>query len=164
MTVRSKLLALAAAGVLGISAPASAQVEYVRAYRDDLTYVMATESSVQNLTGGFSLYDMDETLESEVYFVYVPADKVWMAVRDVMVADGKKLTNRPDVRGLLNSGQVGAARHQAHLMPGVRKTRTERAADGAGDRQRSLPAHWHAPALDTDAAGTREDRAGGKRQ
>mgnify|MGYP006268642195 CR=1 FL=1 len=84
--------------------------EYVRGYRDDLTYVMATETYVQTLTGGYSLYDMDETLESEVYFVYVPADRVWMAIRDVLVADGKKLLNRPDVRSILNSGQVGAAR------------------------------------------------------
>lgn len=84
--------------------------EYLRGYRDELTYVMATEKYVQELTGGFSLYDMDETLASDVYFVYVPADKVWMAIRDVEVVDGKVLKDRPDVRAILNSGLVGAAR------------------------------------------------------
>jgi len=84
--------------------------DYVREYRDRLTYVMATERYTQTLTGGFSLYDMDETLASDVYFVYVPADKVWMAIRDVEIVDGKVLKERDNVRTLLNSGQVGAAR------------------------------------------------------
>ena len=88
----------------------SKAAEYVRQYRDQLTYVMATERYTQKLTGGFSQYDMDETLASDVYFVYVPADKVWMAVRDVEVVDGKTLANRQNVRAVLNSGQVGAAR------------------------------------------------------
>lgn len=83
---------------------------YVREYRDQLTYVMATERYTQKLTGGFSQYDMDETLASDVYFVYVPADKVWMAIRDVEIVDGKVLKERDNIRGLLNSGQVGAAR------------------------------------------------------
>ena len=84
--------------------------DYVREYRDQLTYVMATERYVQKLTGGFSQYDMDESLASDVYFVYVPADKVWMAIRDVEIVDGKVLKQRDNVRALLNSGQVGAAR------------------------------------------------------
>jgi hypothetical protein len=71
---------------------------------------MATERYVQKLTGGFSQYDMDETLASDVYFVFVPADNVWMAVRDVEIVDGKVLKQRDNVRSLLNSGQVGAAR------------------------------------------------------
>jgi len=84
--------------------------EYVREYREQLTYVMATERYVQKVTGGLSQYDMDETLASDVYFVYVPADKVWMAIRDVEIVDGKTLKQRENVRALLNSGQVGAAR------------------------------------------------------
>lgn len=84
--------------------------DYLRDYRDQLTYVMATERYTQTLTGGFSQYDMDESLASDVYFVYVPADKVWMAIRDVEIVDGKVLKERDNVRALLNSGQVGAAR------------------------------------------------------
>ena len=83
---------------------------YVRDYREQLTYVMATERYTQTLTGGISQYDMDETLASDVYFVYVPADKVWMAIRDVEIVDGKVLKERDNVRAILNSGQVGAAR------------------------------------------------------
>lgn len=84
--------------------------DYVREYRNQLTYIMATERYTQTLTGGLSQYDMDLTLASDVYFVFVPADKVWMAVRDVETVDGKVLKDRENVRALLNSGQAGAAR------------------------------------------------------
>lgn len=82
---------------------------YVAEYRQQLTYVMATERSKQTLIGGFS-GRAEESLASDVYFVYIPADKVWMAVRDVEVVDGKAVKDRDNVREMLNSGQVGAAR------------------------------------------------------
>ncbi|TAK16808.1 MAG: hypothetical protein EPO35_04565 [Acidobacteria bacterium] len=85
--------------------------EYLHDYRDKLTYVMATERSKQTLVGGFAAGGQaEETLASDVYFVYIPADKVWMAVRDVEIVDGKTLKERDNVRELLSSGQVGAAR------------------------------------------------------
>jgi hypothetical protein len=85
--------------------------DYLKEYREKLTYVMATERSKQTLIGGFAgTAGTDETLASDVYFVYIPADKVWMAVRDVEIVDGKVLKDRDNVRDLLNSGQVGAAR------------------------------------------------------
>lgn len=93
-----------------VDAVVAKAADYVREYRDQLTYVMATERYTQTLTGGFSLYDMDETLASDIFFVYVPADKVWMAIRDVEIVDGKVLKERDNVRSLLNSGQIGAAR------------------------------------------------------
>lgn len=93
-----------------VNAIVAQAADYVREYREQLTYVMATERYTQKLTGGISQYDMDETLASDVYFVYVPADKVWMAIRDVEVVDGKALKERDNVRAILNSGQVGAAR------------------------------------------------------
>ena len=93
-----------------VEAVVAKAANYVREYRDQLTYVMATERYTQKLTGGFSLYDMDETLASDIFFVYVPADKVWMAIRDVEIVDGKVLKERDNARALLNSGQIGAAR------------------------------------------------------
>jgi hypothetical protein len=85
--------------------------DYLKDYREKLTYVMATERSKQTLVGGFAgATPVNETLASDVYFVYIPADKVWMAVRDVEIVDGKVLKERDNVRDLLNSGQVGAAR------------------------------------------------------
>lgn len=93
-----------------VDAVVAKAADYVREYRDQLTYIMATERYTQKLTGGFSQYDMDESLASDVYFVYVPADKVWMAIRDVEIVDGKVLKERDNVRALLNSGQVGVAR------------------------------------------------------
>lgn len=84
---------------------------YLQEYRDKLSYVMATERSKQRLVGGFAgSLGSDETLASDVYFVYIPADKVWMAVRDVEIVDGKVIKDRDNVRDILNSGQVGAAR------------------------------------------------------
>lgn len=85
--------------------------DYLKEYRDRLTYVMATERSKQTLIGGFGgPAGTNETLASDVYFVYIPADKVWMAVRDVEIVDGKVIKDRDNVRDLLNSGHVGAAR------------------------------------------------------
>lgn len=83
---------------------------YVTEYRERLTYLMATERYKQTLSGGLTQYDMEESLASDVYFVYVPSDKVWMAIRDVEVVDGKALKERENVRAILNSGQTGAAR------------------------------------------------------
>jgi hypothetical protein len=85
--------------------------EYLTEYRDQLTYVMATERTKQTLTGGYSLGGSAEmSTAADVFFVYVPADAVWMAVRDVEIVDGRLLKERDNVRALLNSGQVGAAR------------------------------------------------------
>ena len=84
---------------------------YVANYREQLTYVMATERSKQTLVGGYAAGgSAEETLASDVYFVYVPADKVWMVLRDVEIVDGKVLKNRDNMRELINSAQVGAAR------------------------------------------------------
>lgn len=84
---------------------------YVADYREQLTYVMATERSRQTLQGTYAAGGtMEESLASDVYFVYIPADKVWMAVRDVETLDGKAIKDRDNVRQLLNSGQAGAAR------------------------------------------------------
>ena len=121
MRVRLALVVLAAATAL---APVSAQkadtslpavlakaAEYLAEYRDQLTYVMATERTKQTLTGGYSLGGSAEmTTAADIFFVYVPADAVWMAVRDVEIVDGRVLKERDNVRALLNSGQVGAAR------------------------------------------------------
>jgi hypothetical protein len=84
--------------------------DYLRDYREQLTYVMATERYTQKLTGGYSQFDVEEELASDVYFVFVPTDKVWMAIRDVEIVDGKVLKERENVRAILNSGTAGAAR------------------------------------------------------
>lgn len=85
--------------------------EYLTEYRDHLTYVMATERTRQTLTGGYTLGGSAEmSTAADIFFVYVPADAVWMAVRDVEIVDGRVLKARDNVRALLNSGQVGAAR------------------------------------------------------
>jgi hypothetical protein len=84
--------------------------QYLSEYRQKLSYVMATEKYVQKLKGGISLYDVDETLESDVFFVFLPVEKVWMAIRDVAKVDGEKVP-RANVRALLNStAAAGVAR------------------------------------------------------
>jgi hypothetical protein len=86
-------------------------VAYLEKYRTDLSYMTATERQSQTLTGGFAIGGpQKETLASDIYFVYVPADKVWMALRDVEIVNGKVLTDRANMRSLVDSGQIGAAR------------------------------------------------------
>lgn len=121
MRTRIALLVLAIATAWGpvsaqrvdtsLSAVLARAAEYLTEYRDQLTYVMATERTKQTLTGGYALGgSADMTTAADIFFVYVPADAVWMAVRDVEIVDGRVLKERDNVRALLNSGQVGAAR------------------------------------------------------
>ena len=51
-----------------------------------------------------------ETIQKTAATIGISADALQRLDYAAKIADGKKLTNRPDVRGLLNSGQVGAAR------------------------------------------------------
>jgi hypothetical protein len=124
-SILTRAAGIAAAAGLLAAAPAAAPhaddptveavlakaVGYLEKYRTDLSYMTATERQTQTLTGGYAVGGpQKESLASDIYFVYVPADKVWMALRDVEIVNGSVLKDRANMRSLVDSGQIGAAR------------------------------------------------------
>jgi hypothetical protein len=77
---------------------------YVKDYQDQLTYVLADESYVQRILNQAPLdttMPRSRMLKSEMFFMFAPADRVWMAIRDVIQVDGKPVDQRPDLRASL---------------------------------------------------------------
>jgi hypothetical protein len=94
-----------------LSAVLTKAADYVRDYRDQLTYVLAVERSTQTLKARYvNGGEQNLDLAGDIYFVYLPADKVWMAVRDVQEVDGHDIATHGDARALINDGKTGAAR------------------------------------------------------
>jgi len=83
---------------------------YVKAYQDQLTFVLADESYTQQIrtqVPADASMPRSRNLKSEIAFMF--ADRTWMAIRDVMQVDGKPVDRRPDLRAdlqLLPAQQV----------------------------------------------------------
>src|SRR4030095_2366884 len=80
-----------------VGAVVEAAAAYVRDYQDQLTYVIADESYVQRILNQAPLdtsMPRSRTLKSEMFFMFGPADRVWMAIRDVIQVDGKPVDQR----------------------------------------------------------------------
>ena len=74
---------------------------YVADYQKQLTSVVADEDYAQAILAQVPRNpDMPRArhLRSEVFFIFEPVDRQWMAIRDTMVVDGLPLTDRPRVR------------------------------------------------------------------
>jgi|RhiMethySRZTD1v2_1073278.scaffolds.fasta_scaffold18688_4 hypothetical protein len=87
-----------------VAAVVEAAAAYVKEYQDQLTYVIADESYVQRILNQAPLdtsMPRSRTLKSEMFFMFGPADRVWMAIRDVIQVDGKPVDQRPDLRAAL---------------------------------------------------------------
>lgn len=93
---------------LDTSAPAvvEAAASYVKEYQDRLTYVLADETYVQQIRSQSPIdpkMPRVRTLKSEVSFMFAPADRIWMAIRDVAQVDGKPVADRPDLKTALQT-------------------------------------------------------------
>jgi hypothetical protein len=90
---------LSAAGVVGAAAA------YVKAYQEQLTFLIADEAYTQQVRtqipdgGG----PKGRTMKSELFFMFTPADRGWMAMRDVIEVDRKPVEGRPDLRAALET-------------------------------------------------------------
>ncbi|HYN10218.1 MAG TPA: hypothetical protein VES67_22725 [Vicinamibacterales bacterium] len=77
---------------------------YVKEYQDQLTYVLADEIYIQQIRNQVPLdrtMPRSRRLKSELFFMFGPADRVWMAIRDVAEVDRKPVDHRPDLRAAL---------------------------------------------------------------
>jgi hypothetical protein len=109
-------LALSVAGVQGqepqsrpdtsLAAVVEAAASYVKEYQDRLTFVLADETYVQQIRNQSPVdpkMPRVRRLKSEMFFMFAPADRVWMAIRDVAQVDGKAVDNRPDLKAALQT-------------------------------------------------------------
>ena len=93
----------------------TAVAQYVAAYQRSLTSILADESYAQDVV---SLMPSDPTatrsrrMASEVFFMFMPGTRDWMAIRDVIAVDGVPVEDRPDIRqalDVLSSNDVAVA-------------------------------------------------------
>jgi hypothetical protein len=104
----------------------AAVAQYVSDYQRDLTSILADESYAQDVV---SLMPRDPTvarsrrMTSEVFFMFMPGTRDWMAIRDVIAVDGAPVEDRPDIRqalDVLSPTEVAAAlkRHNSRFNIG----------------------------------------------
>ena len=113
---RASVLPLAVAILAGASHVTSQEVDtsergvlsagaaHVAAYQRQLTSILADELSTQEIVAQRphdATMPRGRRLRSEVFFMFAPATREWMAIRDVLEADGTPLESRPDLRNAL---------------------------------------------------------------
>jgi hypothetical protein len=77
-----------------------AAAAYVAEYQRQLTSVIADELYTQDIVRQVPREPkaaMSRTMRSEVFFMFAPASRNWMAIRDVVAVDGQALGDRPDL-------------------------------------------------------------------
>jgi hypothetical protein len=115
----SCLVAIAAsvAGAAGsrVQAPAAdtttaavldAAAGYVKEYEKQLTSIIADEIYTQRIDAQIPRdFRMPRwrSLDSELFFIFAPADYGWMAIRDVIAVDGKPVADRPNLEEALRT-------------------------------------------------------------
>jgi hypothetical protein len=79
---------------------------YVAEYQRQLTSILADEIYTQEIVAQRphdTKMPRKRRLRSEVFFMFAPATREWMAIRDVLEADGRPLESRPDLREALQT-------------------------------------------------------------
>ena len=99
-------LLLTAAIAVSTRDAVKAAANYVKAYKQDLTSVVADEIYTQEIREQFPLdssMPRGRTMKSEIFFMFASEAHGWMAIRDVAAVDGEPVDDGPDVRHALRS-------------------------------------------------------------
>lgn len=83
----------------------TAVAQYVSDYQRDLTSILADESYTQDVVSRMprdSTAPRSRRMASEVFFMFMPGTRDWMAIRDVIAVDGLPVEDRPDIRQALD--------------------------------------------------------------
>ena len=83
--------------------------EYVTAYQQELTAIVADEEYVQDVRAQVPAVPgapRSRTTAGEVFFIFT-APQGWMAIRDVRIVDGAPAAEREDVRDILRTLPAG---------------------------------------------------------
>ena len=108
------LLSAVALGVAGAQAPAgrvdvsaravaAAATKYVDVYQKDFAFLVADESNQQTAITTDPGHTEHRSFKSEFFLTYLPADRRWMAIRDVMEVDGAAVLSTAKVRDVLKN-------------------------------------------------------------
>jgi hypothetical protein len=103
-----------AAAELYTQSPASPTVEqtlsearaYLDRYRMDMAFVLADEQSTQRIIRQSPVVPgapASRRTKAEVYFKYLDVDNAWMAIREFVEIDGRKVESHPDLKAALQS-------------------------------------------------------------
>jgi hypothetical protein len=79
--------------------------EYVATYQREFAFVVADEMAEQHADPPAAGVARRIT-RGELFLTYLPADRKWVAVRDVAEVDGKPVTDREDLTALLQRSEV----------------------------------------------------------
>lgn len=83
-----------------------AAAAYVAEYQRQLTSVIADEVYTQEVIEQVPRQPKmpgSRSLRSEVFFMFAPVGRVWMAIRDVLAVDGQPVADRKDVKEALRT-------------------------------------------------------------
>lgn len=95
----------------------AAASKYVADYEKSFAFLIADEIYTQTLfgsnartrdttlSGGGSQATRTRVMRSELFLTYLPADREWIAVRDVLEVDGVPIAGREDLRQLLSRSE-----------------------------------------------------------
>jgi len=98
---------------MSTSALVAKAVAYVEEYQRTFSFLVADEEYRQRLItiGGEDTSELpaeERHITGELFMTYLPVDRAWIAVRDVMEVDGTPVTDREDLRQLLQAGDVAS--------------------------------------------------------
>jgi hypothetical protein len=83
----------------------AATAQYVAGYQRDLTSILADESYAQDVVSRMPRdpsAPRSRRMASEVFFMFMPGTRDWMAIRDVIAVDDVGVEDRPDIRQALD--------------------------------------------------------------
>jgi len=86
---------------LSVKALVAAASKYVARYEQEFAFLVADEAYTQTRLQASAAVQSRE-LRSELFLAFLPVDKEWVAVRDVMRVDGTPVPVRDDLRALLS--------------------------------------------------------------
>jgi len=86
---------------LSVKALVAAASKYVAKYEQEFAFLVADEAYTQTRLQASAAVQSRE-LRSELFLAFLPVDKEWVAVRDVMRVDGTPVAVRDDLRALLS--------------------------------------------------------------
>jgi len=115
--VKSMLVVAAVAVVAALTpaqppaSPSAAQTlsearAYLDQYRSDMAFILADEDTTQRINRQTPVVQGAPTsrrTRAEVYFKYVDVDNTWMAIREFVQIDGRKVESHPDLKAALQS-------------------------------------------------------------
>src|SRR6187401_318665 len=82
--------------------------QYVAGYQKDFAFLVADESVEQHTNLPAPGEAAARTTRGELFLTYLPAERRWIAVRDVVEVDGRPVTDREDLAALLRRSSIAA--------------------------------------------------------